>query len=55
MADYEKIKAARAAARRINHVSKGAKGLAVADWAKKVHAMLGTTSSARMRVLELVG
>jgi hypothetical protein len=54
-AHNDKMKSARDAARRINHVSKGMKGLAVVDWAKKVHAMLGTKSAARVKALELVG
>lgn len=46
---------ARAAASRINHVSKGIKCLAVIDWALKVHAMLGTRPVANPQTFTLRG
>jgi hypothetical protein len=48
------MKSARDAAIRINHVRKSLKGMAVADWAKRVHVMLGTKPAARTKMLELV-
>lgn len=50
-----KMKDARAAASRITRVSKNLQGLAVANWAKKIHDMLGTKPAARTSKLELVG
>lgn len=46
---------AREAGKRINHVRPYLKGIAVADWAKKIHSMLGTKPAARTKSLELVG